>query len=354
MWDKKNLQYKNKQLRARLWEDQAVLMELPVNHIQIAYRDLRDWNTKLHKPTKSGQAPREPTEREKILMSRFIFIKDTVKHRVAPVQTIAAALQNRDRDPDEPTDLEEVERMETQAGAVAAINQADSYTTTGTPINPKKKKRTEEDHLNENLIQQLSNRDAHLEKLTDRLTAMQESSNRNNTPRKRFCDWVTSELMEASDNEFREYEKSFLALRESWTSQRLYDQQKQRHQQQQRQQQQDWQGTSSSPQFQQHPSTWATQNPLPATTVWGSQNPGYNQNYMEATSGLQQRHSTPQSTPQRTPTSTLTTLTTVTTPPMPPPASPSGFSEIIANAPTPSSNLSLNLDLFDGDLNSSK
>ena len=154
-------------------------------------------------------------------MSRFTFLQDTVRHRVAPVQTIASTVHRRDWGADEPADLEEIERMETEVGAVAAISQADSYTTTGTPINPKKKKKTEEDLLNENLIQQLGNRDATLERLTERLTAMQDHSSRPDTPRSRFCDWAKAELMEASNAEFREYEKAFLALRESWLDRRL-------------------------------------------------------------------------------------------------------------------------------------
>ena len=349
MWDKKNLQYKNKQLRARLWKDQAKLMKLEVNHIQIGYRDLRDWNTKLHKPTKSGQGPREPTEREKILMARFTFLQDTVRHRVAPVQTIASTLDRRDRDPDQPTDLDQVERMETEAGTVDAISQADSYTTTGTPINPKKKKKTEEDLFNEKLINQLGDRDAHLEKLTDRLSAMQDSTTQPDTPRRHFCDWAKSELMAASQVEFRQFEKSFLAMREGWVAQRerkfMLEQQRQMHQQRQVQQQ-EWQQqqqpqpttVSHSPhQFQTNPANWAPQNPLAQTSLWESQTPAYNSQYQRLTTPPQQ-----QQQPQRPATSTLTT------PPMAPPESPSGMlSQMIADAPTPGSDVSLNLDLFD-------
>ena len=57
LWDQKNIQYKNKQQRQSLWEAQAARMGLTLTHIQTAYRDLRDWHTKLHKPPKLARPP---------------------------------------------------------------------------------------------------------------------------------------------------------------------------------------------------------------------------------------------------------------------------------------------------------
>ena len=125
----------------------------------------------------------------------------------------------------------------------------------------------------------------------------------------------------------------------------MFEQQKQIQQQQQQEYQQYGQQTSapqfSSPQFQPNPAAWQQHNPLQSASVWASQSQAYNRQYLAASSGIQ-RVATPQA--QRP-------AATITTPPIPPPESPSGMgiSQIIAEAPTPSSDVSLNLDLFDDD-----
>ena len=56
MWDQKNANFKNRQNRDKMWEDKARELNLNPEHLRVGYRDLRDWNTKLQRPPKSGLA----------------------------------------------------------------------------------------------------------------------------------------------------------------------------------------------------------------------------------------------------------------------------------------------------------
>ena len=102
MWDSKNSNFKNKEKRDKMWEDIGREMKLNPEHVPVAYRDLRDWNTKLLKPTKTGH-PRRHTEREQVILERFAFLKDTVRHRVSPTSSVAG---------DSTKDLSEVETVQ--------------------------------------------------------------------------------------------------------------------------------------------------------------------------------------------------------------------------------------------------
>lgn len=53
------------------------------------FKDLRDNNTRLRKPGKSGAAPKLYTDREKWILNKFQFLAPTMRLSHAPVTSVS-------------------------------------------------------------------------------------------------------------------------------------------------------------------------------------------------------------------------------------------------------------------------
>ena len=271
LWDQKDKDYKNRPLRAALWEKKAKEFELDVEYLQKAYRDLRDMHCKIHRETKSGQAPKRLTAREEVLVARFKFLESTFRHKAAPVQSVDEAVDG------------DLHAAETRAADSERLTCVDNYA-------PKKKKTAHENgKMQQEILTQLSERDHHMEAIASRLATVQAEAqekarvgaeNDPNDHKKKFCDWVKSEIMLTSPEEFRDYQNTYFSLRESWRKEKERAEQQHQYQQQQQQVYMAPPSTSSSPAFQPLPGQWATTPNMPATSVWGSQTQAYNRMYV--------------------------------------------------------------------------
>ena len=222
LWDQKHLDFKNKAKRDRMWEDMARDLKLSTPVLRTGYKDLRDWNTKLQKPPKSGDGARTNTAREDIILQRFAFLKNTVRHRAAPVTTPTETKLRKGGD------LEAAEKEAAECNR--NLDEADDDATSATSTNPNKKKTKSTSAADaaaaENLAQilnQLSAKDQQIESIGSRINTIQAQVHADKDPtnkKKTFCDWVRSEILSTSEEEYLAYQSCFLHLHHTWLKER--------------------------------------------------------------------------------------------------------------------------------------
>ena len=98
LWDMKEHGYRNTKAKAEAWRKQAACMGLTVDHIQGAFKNLRDWNNSIDKQIhKSGAGQAQLTARQKTVVDRMKFLQRTVSHRPAPIRSIHSQGPVQDR-----------------------------------------------------------------------------------------------------------------------------------------------------------------------------------------------------------------------------------------------------------------
>lgn len=86
LWDIKRTDFRRKEKKNKLWEDQGKRMGKPAYYLRGWFKSLRDNYTRLSKRKKAAVAP-NPTEREQWVMDNFSFMKAVTRHR--PVYTVS-------------------------------------------------------------------------------------------------------------------------------------------------------------------------------------------------------------------------------------------------------------------------
>jgi hypothetical protein len=88
LWNVKMTDYRRKDKKDKIWEDQAQLMEKTADTLKVWFRSLRDTHTRLDKK-KSGDGAPDLTEREQWILSKFGFLKTVTRHRPEPLQSVS-------------------------------------------------------------------------------------------------------------------------------------------------------------------------------------------------------------------------------------------------------------------------
>ena len=91
MWNIKITDYRRKDKKDKIWEDQAQLMEKTADILKGWFRSLCDTHTRLDKK-KSGDGAPCPTEREGWIVSKFAFLKTVTRHRPESLQSVTIQL----------------------------------------------------------------------------------------------------------------------------------------------------------------------------------------------------------------------------------------------------------------------
>ena len=88
LWNTLLMDYKCRDKKNKLWEDQAALMGKSYETIFTWYTSARDKHTKLLK-TKSGFGAQRLTERESWLLERFKFRKVVQRNKAGPMKSVS-------------------------------------------------------------------------------------------------------------------------------------------------------------------------------------------------------------------------------------------------------------------------
>ena len=91
LWNVKMTDYRRKDKKDKIWEDQAQLMEKTADTLKGWFRSLRDTHTRLDK-RKSGDGAPHLTEREEWIVSKFVFLKTVTHRRPEPLQSVSIEL----------------------------------------------------------------------------------------------------------------------------------------------------------------------------------------------------------------------------------------------------------------------
>ena len=91
LWNIKMTDYRRKDKKEKIWEDQAQLMEKTADTLKGWFWSLRDTHTRLDKK-KSGDGAPQLTEREEWVISNFVFLKTVTRHRPEPLQSVSIQL----------------------------------------------------------------------------------------------------------------------------------------------------------------------------------------------------------------------------------------------------------------------
>ena len=91
LWNVKMTDYRRKDKKDKIWEDQAQLMGKTADTLRCWFRSLRDTHTRLDKK-KSGDGASDLTEREEWIKSNFTFLKSITRHRPEPLQSVSILL----------------------------------------------------------------------------------------------------------------------------------------------------------------------------------------------------------------------------------------------------------------------
>ncbi|XP_045128320.1 uncharacterized protein LOC123514505 [Portunus trituberculatus] len=130
LWNIKRSDYRRRDKKSKLWQDQADIMGIPSEHLKGWFRSVRDQHTRLHK--KSGDDLPSLTEREKWIIKTFAFLRAVTRHVRDPVRrlrTIDVAEKGR-------AEVAQVEVAAELAGAAPVQSSVPStYTTSGSDDN---------------------------------------------------------------------------------------------------------------------------------------------------------------------------------------------------------------------------
>ncbi|XP_051807878.1 FK506-binding protein 5-like [Acanthochromis polyacanthus] len=92
LWNVKLTDYRRKDKKEKLWQEQAELMDRSSETLQGWFRSLRDTNTRLDKK-KSGDPGVIFTQREDWIYTKFAFLKGVTRHRPEPIQSLKQTIQ---------------------------------------------------------------------------------------------------------------------------------------------------------------------------------------------------------------------------------------------------------------------
>ncbi|XP_028417941.1 uncharacterized protein LOC114542634 [Dendronephthya gigantea] len=92
LWNVKMTDYRRKDKKEKIWEEQAHQMNKTVDILKGWFRSLRDTHTRLDKK-KSGDSAPNLTEREQWILSKFAFLKTVTRHRPEPMQSVKETIQ---------------------------------------------------------------------------------------------------------------------------------------------------------------------------------------------------------------------------------------------------------------------
>ena len=217
MWDMKKLEYRNAEMKNKLWEDLAKDMAGGVTavHLKAAFKNLRNWYTKLDKDAaKSGTAPRVLTGRDVQVQQRMQFMKNSVTHRPAPM------VSSKPGGPTSSQSRELIQSVDNQAllprspsskkrrpSSASASTSADADALEGV-----------QSVLNRNTstLQQIYSSvqsDDAAVNLDDPLSASRAIH-------KSFCQYVTTCVMTYDESEFDQFQTSFTLLHERFKAER--------------------------------------------------------------------------------------------------------------------------------------
>ncbi|CAC5356034.1 unnamed protein product [Mytilus coruscus] len=174
---------------------------------------LRDWNTKLHS-SRSGDESKDLTDREKWVMDRFKFLKTNIRHRRAPIKSVQEALSVARGD------LDEAERKAAE-DRLAIISADESIeegqnTDADVPIpKTKKQKKAIDDPILKEVRKQFAEAQEDLRSVKSALSVAEPV-----TEKTTFLDWVREVCKNVSDDQFCEFQTSFIQLQNRWKQQR--------------------------------------------------------------------------------------------------------------------------------------
>ncbi|XP_028404673.1 uncharacterized protein LOC114527224 [Dendronephthya gigantea] len=92
LWNVKMTDYRRKDKKEKIWEEQAHQMNKTVDILKGWFRSLRDTNIRLDKK-KSGDSAPNLTKREQWILSKFAFLKTVTRHRPEPMQSVKETIQ---------------------------------------------------------------------------------------------------------------------------------------------------------------------------------------------------------------------------------------------------------------------
>ncbi|VDH96386.1 Hypothetical predicted protein [Mytilus galloprovincialis] len=184
-----------------------------IENLKRWYTDLRDWNTKLHS-SRSGDGSKDLTDREKWVMDRFKFLKTNIRHRRAPVKSVQEALAVARGD------LDEAERIaaEDRLAIISADESIEEGQTTDADVpipKTKKQKKTIEDPIIGEVRKQFAEAQEDLRSVKSALSVAEPVSERTT-----FLDWVREVCKNVSDDQFCEFQTSFIQLQNRWKQQK--------------------------------------------------------------------------------------------------------------------------------------
>ncbi|CAC5372762.1 unnamed protein product [Mytilus coruscus] len=190
LWNKKHKEYKNKSMKDRIWQDKADEIDI------------------------DGNGSKDLTDREKWVMDRFKFLKTNIRHRRAPVKSVQEALAVARGD------LDEAERIAAE-DRLAIISADESIeegqnTDADVPIpKTKKQKKAIDDPILEEVRKQFTEAQEDLRSVKSALSVAEPV-----TERTTFLDWVREVCKNVSDDQFCEFQTSFIQLQNRWKQQR--------------------------------------------------------------------------------------------------------------------------------------
>ena len=274
MWDMKDIDYRNAQKKQSLWESLATTMggDLTHTHLKAAFKNLRNWNTKLDKEcSKSGSAPRVMTHRDLQVQERMQFMKATVKHRPAPLSSATGRGPDETRDTIVTLDDDALEPPKKRPASSASTSaDADGLDTLQTVL----------DRQNEKLQTMVTNFNSPAE-----VVDLDDPQSASRSIQKSYCNYVSSCVMTYNEEEFDDFQSAFTQIHEQFKTAR-----RAKVKRQQAIAEQAGQNTrytypttlmSPSPQYQLDPAHWATQPPgqLQAASLYSSQSQEFQGQY---------------------------------------------------------------------------
>ena len=218
MWDMKELQYRNAELKNSLWEQLAKDMGGGVTsgHLKAAFKNLRNWYTKLDKEaSKSGTAPRVLTGRDVQVQERMQFMKQSVTHRPAPL------FSTKTGGPNASQTSELIRSLDDQALLQPAARSPSSKKRRPSAASGSASTSVDADTL-EGLETAMSRNTSTLDKIYSSVHIEDEADrvNPNKAIYRSFCQYVTSCVMTFDETEFDEFQSSFTLLNERFKAQR--------------------------------------------------------------------------------------------------------------------------------------
>jgi len=96
LWNLKMTDYRRKDKKDKIWEDQAQLMNRDTDLLKGWFRSLRDTFTRLDR-RKTGDGAPQLTEREVWIISKFAFLKTITRHRPEPIRSVSTSIETTDK-----------------------------------------------------------------------------------------------------------------------------------------------------------------------------------------------------------------------------------------------------------------